>query len=61
MLEGRSAEGHAGGRDGLRRRKDRSYRAGNLQSAERVVAGLLQRDPAGTAVNAIEAGDLGKP
>ena len=52
MLEER-AEGHARGWHGRRRRKDRSYRAGNLQSAERVVAGLLQRDPAGTARHAI--------
>lgn|GEM_PF-4376307 len=45
------AEGRARGRG--RRHKDRSYRAGNLQSAERVVAGVLQRDPAGKARHAI--------
>lgn len=39
--------------DRLHRREDRSHRAGNLQSAERVVVGLLQRDPADTACHAI--------
>ena len=47
------AEGHAGRRDRLRCHKDRSYRAGHLQSAERIFAGLLQRHPAGAAAHAI--------